>query len=59
MSEFKRQELVYEKQDLLINGPGKDHDYHFYKVAGLSIAGKDKGQAQNEEQPIDIKSLLP
>ncbi|WP_416208263.1 NADH-quinone oxidoreductase subunit NuoI [Halomonas sp.] len=59
MGEYRRQELVYEKEDLLINGPGKDHDYHFYKVAGLAIAGKDKGQAQDEAEPIDVKTLLP
>ncbi|WP_110689923.1 NADH-quinone oxidoreductase subunit NuoI [Salinicola endophyticus] len=59
MSEFRRQELVYEKQDLLIDGSGKDHNTNFYRVAGLSIAGKDKGQAQNEAEPIDVKSLLP
>lgn len=59
MSEYRRQELVYEKEDLLINGPGKDRDYHFYKVAGLAIAGKGKGQAQNEEEPVDVKTLLP
>jgi len=59
MSEFRRQELVYEKQDLLIDGPGKDHSTNFYRVAGLSIAGKDKGEAQNEAEPINVKSLMP
>ncbi|WP_110654575.1 NADH-quinone oxidoreductase subunit NuoI [Salinicola halimionae] len=59
MSEFRRQELVYEKEDLLIDGPGKDHSTNFYRVAGLSIAGKDKGEAQNEAEPIDVKSLMP
>ena len=59
MSEFRRQELVYEKEDLLITGPGKDHNYNFYRVAGLSIAGKGKGEAQNEAEPIDVKSLMP
>lgn len=59
MGEYRRQELVYEKEDLLISGPGKDHDTHFYKVAGLAIAGKDKGQAQDEAEPVDVKSLLP
>nr|WP_280539703.1 NADH-quinone oxidoreductase subunit NuoI [Chromohalobacter sp. 11-W] len=59
MSEFRRQELVYEKEDLLISGPGKDHNYNFYRVAGLSIAGKDKGEAQNEAEPINVKSLMP
>jgi len=59
MSEYRRQELVYEKEDLLIDGPGKDHEYHFYKVAGLAIAGKDKGRAKHEDQPESVKTLLP
>jgi NADH-quinone oxidoreductase subunit I len=59
MSEYDRQNLVYEKEDLLIAGEGKYHGYNYYKVAGLKIGGKDKGEAENEEKPIDIKSLLP
>ena len=59
MAEFKRQDLVYEKEDLLISGPGKNPDYNFYRVAGMAIAGKPKGSAQNEAQPINVKSLLP
>jgi len=59
MCEYDRQNLVYEKDHLLINGPGKYHDYNFYRVAGMAIAGKPKGAAQNEAQPINVKSLLP
>ena len=59
MGEFKRQDLVYEKEDLLISGPGKNPDYTFYRVAGMAIAGKPKGSAQNEAEPINVKSLLP
>jgi NADH-quinone oxidoreductase subunit I len=59
MGEYRRQDLVYEKEDLLISGPGKYHDYNFYRVAGLSIAGKDKGEAENEDPPVDIRNLLP
>lgn len=59
MSEYRRQELVYEKADLLIDGPGKDPDYRFYAVAGLAIAGKGKGEGQDEKAPIDVKTLLP
>lgn len=59
MAEYDRNNLVYEKEDLLISGEGKYPGYHFYKVAGLKIGGKDKGEAQNEESPIDVKSLLP
>jgi len=59
MSEYQRTSLVYEKDDLLIDGPGKYHDYNFYRVAGLAIAGKDKGEAEHEAPPVDVKSLLP
>jgi NADH-quinone oxidoreductase subunit I len=59
MSEYDRQNLVYEKEDLLINGPGKYHDYNFYRVSGLAIGGKAKGEAANEDRPIDLHSLLP
>ncbi|MCL4303567.1 MAG: NADH-quinone oxidoreductase subunit NuoI [Anaerolineae bacterium] len=59
MSEYQRQNLVYEKEDLLIDGPGKYPDYNFYRVAGLAIGGKDKGEAENEEPPVDVRSLMP
>ena len=59
MAEYDRNNLVYEKEDLLISGEGKYPGYHFYKVAGLKIGGKDKGEAQNEQSPVDVKSLLP
>jgi NADH-quinone oxidoreductase subunit I len=59
MSEYKRKSLVYEKENLLIDGPGKYHDYNFYKVAGLAIKGKDKGEAENEEPPVDVRGILP
>jgi NADH-quinone oxidoreductase subunit I len=59
LAEYNRQDLVYEKKDLQINGTGKYHDYNFYRVAGMSIKGKPKGAAQHEAQPVDVKSLLP
>jgi len=59
MAEYDRPNMVYEKEDLLIQGEGKYPGYHFYKVAGLAIGGKDKGEAENEQAPEDIKSLLP
>ena len=49
MSEYNRKNLVYEKEDLLIDGPGKYPDYNFYRVAGMAIGGKDKGEAKNED----------
>lgn len=57
MCEYDRQNMVYEKEDLLISGPGKYHGYSFYNVAGKAIDGKDKGQAENEAEPVNIKSL--
>ena len=59
MSEYERKNMVYEKEDLLIEGPGKYPGYNFYRVAGLAISGKAKGEAENEAPPVDVKSLLP
>lgn len=59
MCEYDRRNLVYEKEHLMIDGPGKYAGYNFYRVAGLAIGGKDKGEAENEEPPVDPKSLLP
>jgi NADH-quinone oxidoreductase subunit I len=59
MGEYLRENLVYEKEDLLIEGEGKYPGYNFYRVAGLSIQGKDKGDAENEEPPVDPRGLMP
>jgi NADH-quinone oxidoreductase subunit I len=59
MGEYGRSSLVYEKEDLLIAGVGKYHEYNFYRVAGLAVGGKDKGEAENERPPVDVRSLLP
>lgn len=50
MSEYRRTSLVYEKEDLLIDGPGKYPDYDFYEEAGTLV---------DQTPPIDIRSLLP
>lgn len=59
MSDFKRQDLVYEKSDLLISGSGKYMGYDFYKFSGVQISEKDTGCAQNESKPINVKNILP
>ena len=59
MCEYNRDNMVYEKEHLQIDGTGKYHDYNFYRVSGLAIKGKSKGEALNESTPIDVKSLLP
>jgi hypothetical protein len=28
-------------------------------VAGVQVGGKDKGKAEHEEPPVDVRSLLP
>jgi len=59
MAEYDRNNLVYEKKDLTISGEGKYHGYNFYKVAGVSIKDKDKGESENESTPVNPRSLLP
>lgn len=59
MCEYDRQQMVYEKEHLLIDGPGKYHEYSYYHYAGMAIAGKDKGEGANEAEPVNVKSLLP
>lgn len=59
MAEFHRQSLVYENEDLLIDGPGKHPGYNYWRVAGVQIGGKDKGQAEHEAPPVDVHTLLP
>ena len=59
MSEYERPSLVYEKEDLLINGTGKYPGYNFYRVAGKAVGGKEKGQSEHEEAPCDLRGLLP
>jgi NADH-quinone oxidoreductase subunit I len=59
LCEYDRENLVYEKEDLEIDGQGKYPGYNFYRVAGLAVSGKDKGEGDNESPPVDVKSLLP
>jgi NADH-quinone oxidoreductase subunit I len=59
LADYRRSSLVYEKADLLIGGPGKVHDYNFYRVAGVAIAEKDKGEAENELPPANVRRLMP
>ncbi len=59
MSEYERRNLVYEKEDLMIEGTGKYPGYNFYRVSGIRIGGKDKGEAEREAPPVDVRSLMP
>ena len=59
MSEYDRQNMVYEKEHLLVDGEGKFPGYDFYKVAGVAIPGKSRDGGPGEEPPADLRSLLP
>ncbi len=59
MSEYRRENMVYEKDDLLIDGQGKYHGYNYYKIAGVAIKGKGKGQGEEDDPTVDLRSLKP
>src|SRR5271157_2066295 len=59
MCEYDLPNLVYEKEDLLISGPGKYPEYNFYRVAGVSVGVKGAGEGENESSPVDVRSLMP
>jgi NADH-quinone oxidoreductase subunit I len=51
-------DLVYEKEDLLIDGCGKDPDYNFYRHSGIGVVNP-RGGNPDEDPPVDARSLLP
>lgn len=59
LAEYDRQNLVYEKEHLLIAGSGKYPDYSFYQQSGIAISNKEKGEGEQERPPIDVKGLMP
>lgn len=59
MGEYIRQNMVYEKENLLIDGQGKYHGYNFYNEAGVDAGVKDKGDGENESGPVDVRGLMP
>ncbi len=59
ISDYARPSLVYEKEDLLISGPGKYHEYNFWRVAGVAIQGKGRGEGILENPPSDVRDNDP
>ena len=52
-------DLVYEKEDLLVDHQGKDKEYNFYKYAGVATDVGGKGEHIQEDEPVNVKSNLP
>ena len=51
--------LVFEKEDLLVEGCGKDPAYNFYDHAGVATEQRGKGEHVGEEAPVNVRSNLP
>ena len=58
LGEYKRQDMVYEKEHLLIAGQGKYQGYNFHLHSGVEMGLKNKGEGEDEEKPVDVKSLI-
>ena len=50
--------LLYEKEDLLIDGCGKDDNYNFYQHAGIGVT-QPRGEGLEESRPVDVRTLMP
>lgn len=51
-------DMVYEKEDLLIDGCGKDPRYNFYRHAGIGVT-QPRGASEGELPPVDVRTLMP
>ena len=51
-------DLLYEKEDLLINGCGKDSSYNFYHHAGIAVT-QQRGAGAEELPPVNVRGLMP
>lgn len=50
--------FVYEKEDLLIDGCGKDDSYNYYRHAGVGVVAP-RGGNPGEKPPVDPRGLMP
>jgi NADH-quinone oxidoreductase subunit I len=58
MSETDPRELIYEKDKLLIDGPGKYPDYSFWDEAGVAVTHA-MGFGKQDRPPEEPRSNLP
>lgn len=59
MCERRHESLIYNKEQLLIDGQGKYPGYNFYRHAGVAISGKKIGAAETDMSPVDRDNNLP
>lgn len=52
-------DMVYEKEDLLVDHCGKNADYNFYRHAGILTRAHAKGAHPDEEAPVDVRTNFP
>ena len=58
MAETDGRELIYEKEDLLVDHGGKYPDYSFWDEAGVAVTHA-LGQGHQDRPPSDPRSNLP
>jgi NADH-quinone oxidoreductase subunit I len=51
-------QVVCEKDELLIDGCGKNTEYNFYRLAGIGVVAP-RGGNPGETPPEDIRSNMP
>lgn len=52
-------DLVFEKENLLVQHCGKDPEYNFYRHAGIRTALGEKGEHLKETAPVNVKTNMP
>jgi NADH-quinone oxidoreductase subunit I len=51
-------ELVYEKEDLMVDHCGKEPEYNFYRHTGIGVT-QLRGSGPDEKPPVDVRGLMP
>ncbi|WP_343188321.1 NADH-quinone oxidoreductase subunit NuoI [Buchnera aphidicola (Ceratoglyphina bambusae)] len=59
LSDYKKEDLIYEKEDLLISGTGKYPDYDFYSVSGIKANSNNFNKNKKIIDCVDTKKILP